>query len=151
MTEPVSTPDDGDAEYVVKAKRSATLVFTQAVLMLEAFCALFAMLLVWGLTRGGMLDVPVGWTIGGGLTLVALMAWAAGKQEKSWGRPLGWALQIPLLVAGFLDTAITIIGVIFLGIWILALRLGTKIDRERAQYDDDHPGEVPPVDQGRRA
>ncbi|WP_062072944.1 DUF4233 domain-containing protein [Demequina sediminicola] len=119
-------------------KRSAALVFTQAVLLLEAFCALFATLLLWGLARGGLIDAPVPWILGGGLVVTLLMAWASGQQSKSWGRPLGWAMQVPLLLGGFLDTAITVIGVVFLAIWIMGLRLGTKIDRERAEFDAAH-------------
>ncbi|WP_061960473.1 DUF4233 domain-containing protein [Demequina flava] len=116
-------------------KRSAKLIFTQAVLMLEAFCALFATLLLWGLARGGMVDVPIPWLLGGGLVLVLIMAWASGKQAKSWGQPLGWALQVPLIVAGLLDPAIAVVGVVFLILWIMGLRIGGRIDRERAEFD----------------
>ncbi|WP_062076534.1 DUF4233 domain-containing protein [Demequina globuliformis] len=119
-----------------KKQRSALLIFCQATLLLEAFCALFATLLLWGLARGGMIDIPLPWLLGGGLVVVVLMAWASGQQAKSWGRPLGWAMQLPLLLGGFLDTAITIIGVVFLIVWIMGVRLGTRIDRERAERDE---------------
>ncbi len=38
-----------------------------------------------------------------------------------------------MLVAGFVDTAVLIIGVMFLMLWITGLRLGGRIDRERAE------------------
>ena len=56
-------------------------------------------------------------------------------QKKRWGRWLGWVLQAPLLLAGLVEPAIAIIGLIFLGLWIMALRLGGRIDRERAERD----------------
>ena len=40
-----------------RPQRSATLVFTQAVLALQALAALFAVLVLWGLTRAGELDL----------------------------------------------------------------------------------------------
>lgn len=126
MTTPDPKPDK---------KRSAALIFTQAILMLEALSALFATLLLWGLARGGMIDIAIPWLLIGGLVVVVLMAWASGQQAKSWGRAVGWAMQVPLLLGGFLDTAITIIGVVFLILWIMAIRLGSRIDRERAEFD----------------
>ena len=44
----------------VRPQRPATLVFCQAVLALQAFAALFALLVLWGLTRAGEVSVAGG-------------------------------------------------------------------------------------------
>lgn len=116
-----------------RAQRPATLVFTQAVLALQACGALFAILVLWGLSRTGEVDAPVGVVWGGGTVLVVLLGYAAGQQRKGWGRWLGWVLQAPMLAAGLVEPAIAIIGAMFLALWITGLRLGGRIDRERAE------------------
>ena len=123
-----------------RRQRPATLVFTQAVLALQAFTALFATLTVFGLAKGGALsDHPyalVVWTMVGGVALMVLLLVAAGLQQRSGGRALGWILQVPMLVGGLVVPAIAVMGVIFVALWIMALRLGGKIDRERAERDE---------------
>jgi hypothetical protein len=64
-----------------------------------------------------------------------MLGYAAGQQKKPWGVWLGWVLQAPLILGFFIDPAITIIGVIFLALWIAALRIGGRIDSERAERD----------------
>lgn len=129
-----STPD-ADQPPQQRPQRPATLVFTQAVLMLQAFVALFATLVAWSFAHNGLLDAPAGGVLGGGIALILLLGYASGQQKKRWGRMLGWILQVPMLVAGLLVPAIAIIGAVFLGIWILGLRLGSRIDRERKERD----------------
>ncbi|MDN4483759.1 DUF4233 domain-containing protein [Demequina lignilytica] len=118
-----------------RPQRPATLTFTQAILGLQAFAAIFAILLLWGLGRAGEVAAPAWLVWGCGLPFVLALGYAAGQQRKGWGRWLGWALQAPMLAAGLVEPAIALIGVIFLGLWIMALRLGGRIDRERAERD----------------
>ncbi|WP_062287316.1 DUF4233 domain-containing protein [Demequina phytophila] len=118
-----------------RPQRSAALIFCQAVLALQALAGIFAVLVLWGLDRAGEVSLS-GWLLwGGGLGLVVLFGYAAGQQAKPWGRWLGWALQVPMLVAGFIEPTIAIIGACFLLTWIVGVRLGTRIDRERAERD----------------
>ncbi len=123
-----------------RRQRPATLVFTQSVLALQAFTALFATLTVFGLAKGDALsDHPFGlivWMVIGGLALMLLLLLAAGVQQRPWGRWLGWILQVPMLAAGFVVPAIAVMGAIFVALWIMALRLGGRIDRERAERDE---------------
>ncbi len=123
-------------EVAPRRQRPATLVFTQAVLLLQAFAALFATTLAWGLARAGTIDASTGavWGVGG--AVVIALGYASGQQKKRWGRWLGWALQAPMILAGLVDMAIAIIGVMFLVLWIVGLRLGGRIDRERAERDE---------------
>ncbi|MFW2513648.1 DUF4233 domain-containing protein [Demequina sp. SO4-13] len=119
-----------------RPQRPATLVFTQSVLALQAFVALFATLVAWSFARNGLVEAPAGWVAGGGAALMVMLFYAAGKQKKRWGRALAWVLQVPMLVAGLLVPAIAALGVVFLMIWIMALRLGSRIDRERKERDE---------------
>ncbi|GIG53283.1 DUF4233 domain-containing protein [Demequina activiva] len=128
-------PQPRDAEAPAKPQRPATLVFTQAVLVLEAFAALFATLVAWSFARNGLIDAAPGWMLGGGVALMLALGYASGQQKRRWGRILGWILQVPMLLAGLIVPAIAVIGAVFLVIWIMGLRLGGRIDRERAERD----------------
>lgn len=118
---------------VAKPQRPARLVFTQAVLGLQAFAALFATVFVVGMANAGVVEASTGAIWGLGLWLVVMLGYAAGQQKKPWGEWLGWALQLPLILGFFIDPAIAIIGIMFLALWITAIRLGGRIDRERAE------------------
>ena len=132
-----ATPDQ-DPTFApgYKPLRSATLTFTQAILGLQALAALFATTFVAGMANAGAVEASSGVIWGLGLWLMVMLGYAAGQQKKPWGRWLGWALQVPLLLGFFIDPAIAIVGVMFLALWIAALRIGGRIDRERAERDD---------------
>ena len=131
------TQNDAAPEFApgYKALRSAKLTFTQTILGLEALAALFATTFVAGMANAGAVKASAGAIWGLGLWLVLMLGYAAGQQRKPWGVWLGWALQLPLILGFFIDPAIAIIGVIFLALWIAALRIGGRIDRERAERD----------------
>lgn len=128
------------SETQAKPQRSARLIFTQTVLALQGIAALFAAIVSLGLGKAGMLggwvDVAPQALVIGGLVLMVLLLAASGVQQRSWGRWLGWALQAPMIAAGVAVPAIGVIGLMFLALWITALRLGGRIDRERAERAD---------------
>lgn len=128
MTEP--TEPTGPTQ---KPQRPATLTFTQAVLALQGLAALFATLATWGLARTTEVSLSAGWIWGGGLVLMVALFYIAGKQKQRWGRIAGWVLQVPMILAGIVVPTIAVIGVMFLVLWIMGLRLGGRIDRERAE------------------
>lgn len=118
-----------------RPQRPAKLIFKQAVLGLQALAALFAATFVAGMANAGAVEASAAAIWGLGLWLVVMLGYAAGQQKKRWGEWLGWALQAPLILGFLIDPAIAIIGVMFLALWITALRLGGRIDRERAERD----------------
>lgn len=120
-------------EAAPKPQRPATLTFTQTVLGLQALAVLFATLLTWGLSRTDLVTLSAGWIWGGGTVLMVALFYITGKQKTRWGRIAGWVLQAPMIVAGLIDPAIAVIGVMFLALWIMGLRIGGRIDRERAE------------------
>ena len=44
-----------------------------------------------------------------------------------------------MLAVGFFVPMMFVVGGIFVVLWVVALRLGGRIDRERAEYDAAHP------------
>lgn len=128
----------------VRRKRPAKPQFTQTILVLEAFVVLFATLAVHGLRV-----YPTGpvWLVGGALLVLLLVA--SGLVGRPGGYVVGWVLQGWLVAASLLVPAgardLAVITVlVFVALWAVALRLGGRIDRERAEYDAAHPGETAP-------
>lgn len=138
-------PAPGDR---IKPKKSALVQFTSMTLMLEAFLVIFATLAVWGL-RGsefgrGPLQIESGaviWTLGGVLAVVLVILSRA--QGSAAGRAAGTAAQVPVLAMGLLVPMMFLVGGVFVVLWVYALRLGARVDRERAEYDAAHPETAP--------
>ncbi len=78
-------------------------------------------------------DLSAGAAIGIGLGLAALCVVGAGMVRRPGGLALGWAIQVLTVALGFLVTAMFVLGVVFLALWAGSVRLGTRIDRERAE------------------
>jgi hypothetical protein len=140
MTDTPRTPDspetpDAPDTQAPPTQRPATLVFTQAVLALQALAAIFATLVVFGLGRAGAVSATGPWVWVAGLALMLALGYVAGKQRTSWGRIAGWVLQAPMLAAGLIEPMIAVIGGMFLVLWVMGLRLGGRIDRERAERE----------------
>jgi hypothetical protein len=110
-------------------QRSARRQFTATILGLEVFVVLFAALVAFGLR----LVEPGPLVVGAGALGLSLVL-AAGLQGRSGGVVVGSALQVPLPLAGvWLAMPILVgIGLLFVVLWVVGVRLGTRIDRERA-------------------
>lgn len=117
------------------APRSARRQFTATILGLESMVVVFATLVAFGLRAA---PAGVVWTVGGALT--ASLVLAAGLQGKPGGLVVGSVLQVPVLLGGLLlpqaaSSLMVVVGVVFAVLWVVAVRLGTRIDRERAERD----------------
>ena len=108
--------------------RPARRVFAATVLSLEAFVVLFASLVAFGLRLADPGAIAV---VGGTVALAALLA--AGLLRTQAGYVLGWAVQAWLLLSGLLIPAMYVVGGVFALLWVVGLRLGARIDRERAE------------------
>jgi hypothetical protein len=131
-----STPDDGPA---VRRKRPAKSQFTQAILVLEAVLVFFATLVAYGLR---LAEPAAVWWVGGILSLVLILL--SGMMSRPGGYLAGSIVQVPVLAVGFFVPMMFVVGGIFVVLWVVALRLGGRIDRERAEYDAANPGAVGP-------
>lgn len=109
--------------------RSARRQFCVAVLSLEVFVVLFAALVVYGLR----LADPVTLAVGAGALGLSL-ALAAGLQGRPGGLVVGSVLQVPLPLAGLwlAMPMLVVVGLLFAALWAAGVRLGGRIDTERA-------------------
>lgn len=124
-------------EARVVRKRAATVQFTQTILVLEAFVVVFGTLVAFGLRVAPESAI---WTTGGVLTVALLIL--SGLMGRPGGYVAGSVAQVVVLASGLVVTAMIVIGGVFAVLWVVALRLGRRIDRERAEWDAAHPGEV---------
>ncbi len=124
----------------VKPQRSVLVIFTQTTLLLESLATFFATLVVWGLGRADAVSVSPGFVWVAGSALAAAFALASARASSRWGRWLGWILHAPLIAAGLLVPAIAFVGVMFLCVYAVGVRWGSRIDRERLQRREAQGG-----------
>ncbi|AEE45625.1 DUF4233 domain-containing protein [Cellulomonas fimi] len=123
----------------VRRKRPAKPQFTQTMLILEAFVVLFATLVAYGLR---VAEPALVWGVGGGLAVLLLVL--SGWVGRPGGYVAGSVAQALVLAGGFVVPMMFVIGGVFVALWVFSLRVGGRIDRERAEWDAAHPGAVGP-------
>ncbi|WP_019137555.1 DUF4233 domain-containing protein [Cellulomonas massiliensis] len=136
MTSPDTPP--------VRRKRPAKPQFAQTMLVLEALVVFFGTLVAFGLRAAEPRAV---WLVGGVLTLWFLVI--AGMVSRPGGYALGWAGQAMLVATTLVLPPVArpyalLMSVVFVVLWVVSLRIGARIDRERAEWDAAHPGMVGP-------
>lgn len=115
-----------------KKRRSTKVMFASTVLLLEAFVAFFGTLAVFGLKRG---EVDPGIILGVGIALSVVLVLTCAVLSKTWGIAVGWGLQLVLILTGFAEPTMFIVGILFAICWWYGIRAGMRIDREVAQRD----------------
>lgn len=65
---------------------------------------------------------------------ILLLVVASGLTRKSWGIYFGHGVQAFVLFASLQLTELLVLNAVFVGLWIMAVRIGTKI--EKAQSED---------------
>lgn len=118
-------------------KRPARQLFASTVLGLEALVVFFATLVAFGLRVAPPAAV---WTAGGVLVLALVVM--AGAVRRPGGYLAGSIGQVFLVAAALVVPMMTVIAVIFVVLWVLALVLGGRVDAERAAWDAEHGGEA---------
>ena len=108
--------------------RSARRMFATTVLLLEVLVVFFAALVAYGLRLADPAAIAVA---AGGVALLAVLA--VGLLRSSAGYVLGTALQVWVLATGLVVPAMYVLGGLFTLLWVVGLRLGGRIDRERAE------------------
>lgn len=115
-----------------RRQRSARHQFAATMLTLEAFVVLFATLVVHGL---GIAPPSVVWPVG--LSLAAAFLVVAGLLRWPGGYAAGSVLQVLMVAGGVaiepMRDVMVVLGVVFVALWVASLRLGARIDRERAE------------------
>ena len=147
----MSRDDRPQPGETIKPKKPARVQFTSMVLQLEAFVVLFAGMALHGLQGTGfglgvlrLASVVPMWIFTGLLCVVLLVL------SRTMGRPgsymAGSVVQVPVLAMGLLLPMMFFVGAVFVTLWVVSLRLGARIDRERAEYDEEHPETAPNLD-----
>jgi hypothetical protein len=103
-------------------------------LALEAFAVFFA-----GLVAKDLSGLGTGRALAlfSGLALACLLT--TGALRSSVGYLIGSLLQVAVLALGFWVPAMFVVGAIFAALWVVALRVGSRIERERAAFVARHP------------
>lgn len=96
-----------------------------AVLVFEAFIALFFGLVAAKLAPGG------GWQLAIGLGVASVLV--SGLLRFHWAYSVGWALQAAFIAGGFWVTMMFPVGVIFAALWWAGLHYGAKGERIKAE------------------
>lgn len=107
---------------------SARRMFSMSILVSEVFVVLFAVLVVLGLR----LVAPGPAWIAAGALMAAIVA-AAGLLRTRVGYPLGWLVQGALLVVSLAVPTMLVLTGVFVVMWVVAQRVGGRIDRERME------------------
>ncbi|MFC7879246.1 DUF4233 domain-containing protein [Isoptericola sp. NPDC057391] len=145
MSKKDDRPRPGDR---IKPRKPAKVQFTSMMLQLEAFVVLFAGVALYGLRNTGyergplVIESPLALWLVIGVLFVVLLA-----MSRMVGTPMGYyagtVVQVPVLAMGLLLPMMFVVGVLFVAMWVVSLRLGGRIDRERAEYDAQHPETAP--------
>lgn len=112
------------------AVRSARRQFCATILSLEAFVVVFATLVAHGLR---VAPVSAVWAVGGALAVALLLV--AGMLRWPGGYVAGSVLQVALVATGVVVPMMFVVGAVFVVLWVVALRLGGRIDRERRERE----------------
>ena len=110
-----------------------------SVLVFEGLVVFFATLVALDLSD---VDDATLWWTGGSLAVACLLV--AGLLGHRVGYVLGSLLQLLVVAAGFLVPAMFFLGIVFAGLWFLALHLGRKVARLEAGRSS--PAGPPPAD-----
>ncbi|WP_336923694.1 DUF4233 domain-containing protein [Aquipuribacter sp. SD81] len=108
------------------------------VLVFEALVVVFAALVAKDLTGLGTAQA-----VGGGLALAALLVVASGLLGRPGGYWVGSLLQVVVVATGLLVATMLVIGLLFTGLWVAAVVLGTRVERERAAWSAADGGPAP--------
>ena len=115
--------------------RAPKRALAAATVSLEAFVVLFAGLVARGLgpSSGGGRALLVC----GVLAVACLLV--AGMLRTPAGYVLGSVLQVAVLATGFWVPTMFFLGAVFAVLWVVALRVGARIERERAAFSPGPP------------
>ncbi|GLF93713.1 DUF4233 domain-containing protein [Streptomyces yaizuensis] len=79
-------------------------------------------------------DLTMGtvWTVCGIAMVMSVLL--CGMIERPGGVQLGWALQIGLVLSGFVVPVMFFLGACFAGLWWASVHYGGKIDEAKARW-----------------
>ena len=95
---------------------------------LEVVVLLLAIPVVLSVTSAG----PAGGWAMAGLAALALVTAGLFRRRPRLGLGLGWAVQVLAVLSGLLVPIMVAVGLMFAGVWAVAVHYGGKVDRMRS-------------------
>lgn len=137
MSEDASDAPDrsGDARPTraprVRRQRGARESLASIVLGFESIIVFLAGLVLYGLKAlpGG---IEPWWGIVIGVVLALLLIATSGVARYDWGIALGWFWQLLIVLGGFLEPALAVVGLVFGAMYAYATIKGGSLDRRNA-------------------
>ena len=83
--------------------------------------------------------------VGTGLAVLSIVA--AALMRRPFGVTLGWIVQVLTLASALVVSAMLVVGLIFLAMWIAFLIMGSRIDEAQADRREGADGPVDRVDE----
>ena len=127
VTEPAPAPAPRP-----RRTRGAAESLGSIVLAFESMIAFLGGLAVFGL-KALPEPIPQWWGIVGGTVLAVVMVLTGRVLRYRWGIALGWVLQGIVALGGFLVPALSLVAVIFGGMWGYATIKGASLDARNAR------------------
>lgn len=121
-----------------RPKRPAKPQFTSMILVLEGVLVLFAALTAYGLRSAPPLVI---WTVAGSMFLVLVVL--SRMVTRPGGYVAGSVAQVLVIACGVVIPLMYVLGLLFAVLWFVSLRLGARIDAERAEFDRLYPDQTP--------
>jgi hypothetical protein len=97
------------------------------VLVFEAVVVVFASLVAKDLS-----GLSTAQAVGGGVVLAGVLGLSSGLLGRPGGYWWGSLLQVAVVATGFVVPTMLGLGLLFTGLWVAAVVIGTRIERERA-------------------
>lgn len=97
------------------------------VLVFEALVVVFASLVAKDLS-----DLTTAQAVGGGVVLAVVLALSSGLLGRPGGYWWGSLLQVAVVATGLVVPTMLGLGLLFTGLWVAAVVIGTRIETERA-------------------
>lgn len=115
-----------------KPRRSTRVLFASTILTFEAFVMFFAGIAMAGTHR----DQPSAlWILGGAFFIAALCIYTCTLLKKPLGYSIGWLIQIAMILFGFVEPMMFLIGVLFGVTWWYGVTKGRAVDIENKERD----------------
>jgi Ca2+/H+ antiporter len=111
-----------------RRRRGAAESLGAIVLIFESVVMFLGALAIFGLKA-----LPPEQALGGGAVLVVLIFATAGTLQWAWGIVLGSALQVAVLLTGFLVPAMWFVGALFSLLWAYAIYTGINLDKSKKE------------------
>jgi hypothetical protein len=106
--------------------RSVRRSLASIVLGFETIIVFLAALLLFGLG-----SIPAWLALGGGALLCLVMVAVIALLRYRWSYAIGWLVQVIVVMAGFVNPTMFIVGAMFTAMWAYCMVTGSRVDNHK--------------------